>query len=74
MQGIMAKERKTKRPASHPWPVRLKRLREQLDITQVEAAERAGVSAGAWIAWENNFRRPGRIAVRLLRQAFPDLK
>lgn len=52
---------------------RLQELRKRLgDITQVQAAEKAGVTTATWIAWENGQRKPGRLAMRLLREAFPD--
>lgn len=64
----MAKRKK--KPSA--WAKRLKQLRVDLDLTQREAAERAGVSTRAWVAWENDQRVPGKIGQRLLKQAFPD--
>lgn len=49
-------------------------LRNRLELTQVEAAERLGVAARTWIAWENNQTKPGRLAMALLRKTFPDEK
>lgn len=55
-------------PRVNPWPARLKALRQLLDITQREAAERIGVSTSTWVSWENAQRVPGRITQRLLRK------
>jgi len=68
---IMAKQRK-KESAPNPWPARLKTLRKYLGISQREAAEKTGVVKGTWIAWENSQRVPGRMAIQLLKKAFPD--
>lgn len=51
---------------------KLRQLRNALGLTQIQAAELAGVSARTWIAWENRQRNPGRLALRALQQAFPD--
>jgi DNA-binding transcriptional regulator YiaG len=60
-----------KAPAN-PWPARLKALRERLDLTQAEAAEKTGVATRTWISWEHGHRKPSGPARRLLRQTFPD--
>ncbi len=64
---LMAK----KKPAG-TWRQRLKRVREDLGITQVEAAERLGVPVRTWIGWENNQRNPSRTAQALLKITFPE--
>jgi transcriptional regulator with XRE-family HTH domain len=53
------------------WPKRLKDLRTELGLTQVQAAARADVAASTWIAWENAQRKPNRFTLQLLRTAFP---
>lgn len=50
----------------------LQALRKRLEITQVQAAEKAGVAPATWIAWENGQRKPGRLAMRLLQEVFPN--
>lgn len=59
----------------HPptWRRKLKHLREQLDLTQAEAAQKAGVATRTWIAWENQQTVPGRLTQQLLKHAFPEL-
>ena len=70
---VMSKKRKpVKTAARSTWPAILRAIRERHDLTQVEAAERIGVSASTWIAWENAQRVPGRLAFRLLETTFPD--
>ncbi len=64
---VMAK----KKPAPTSWPARLKALREKYGLTQAEAAARADMALRTWIAWENAQRNPGRLALKLLREAFP---
>lgn len=54
------------------WPAKLRALRKRLELTQAQAAERTGVATRTWIAWENAQRTPGRLALRLLKTAFPD--
>ena len=56
-----------------PWNERLKELRAKLDITQAEAAARAGVAVRTWIAWENKQRTPNRFVLPQLKTAFPSL-
>jgi DNA-binding transcriptional regulator YiaG len=55
----------------NPWPEKLRKLRDALGLTQSHAAERAGVAARTWIAWENSQTRPSRLALALLKSAFP---
>ncbi len=55
------------------WAEALRAIRDELGITQVEMAERVGVSARTWISWENRQGAPGRLAQALLRQHFPEL-
>lgn len=65
---VMAK----KRPRiGNPWPARLKAIRKRLGITQEEAAAQTDVSIHTWVAWENDQRRPGRMALKLLKKTFP---
>jgi DNA-binding XRE family transcriptional regulator len=51
---VMAK----KRPKMGGWPERLRALRERLDLTQAQAAEKVGVTRRAWIAWETGEKIP----------------
>lgn len=74
MHGTMAKEPKKPKPAANPWPEKLRALRDILHLTQVEAAAQADIPTRTWIAWENDQRRPGRMALKLLLQAFPQLQ
>jgi DNA-binding transcriptional regulator YiaG len=61
------------KPKKNPWPAsRIKALRAKLGLTQAQFAERIGVSTAAVITWENEQRVPGRIALRLISQAFPN--
>jgi DNA-binding XRE family transcriptional regulator len=69
MPTVTAPKRKPK-PAK-TWPERLKELRARLEITQAEAAERAGVAHRTWISWENAQGTPSRMALNLLKAAFP---
>lgn len=55
------------------WPKKLRDLREARQLTQAEAAERAGVSVFTWIGWENSRTRPAKMAQTLLKRAFPEL-
>jgi DNA-binding XRE family transcriptional regulator len=55
----------------NPWPNVLRKLREANGLTQIEAAERVGVAARTWIGWENSQSQPSRLALNLLRAAFP---
>jgi DNA-binding transcriptional regulator YiaG len=57
---------------SKTWRVRLKELRDKYDLTQKEAAARIGVALRTWISWENAHRTPSRLALRLLKNEFPD--
>lgn len=50
--GTMAQKKKKPEPASNPWPARLKKLRDDLNITQREAAERVRVHLRSWAKWE----------------------
>lgn len=56
----------------NPWPKKLRKLRDELDLTQEEAAAKAGVALRTWISWENDHRQPSGPAAALLRQIFPD--
>ncbi len=70
---LMAK-RKPGRQSSKkksPLAAKLGRLRENLNLTQTEAAEKIGVSVRTWIAWENDQRKPAATALRLLKITFP---
>lgn len=67
------KKHKGKAKPAGSWAARLQALRHKLDLTQAQAAERADIAVRTWIAWENGQRFPGRIARKLLAQAFPDL-
>lgn len=63
-----------KPPRGNPWPNKLRDLRAKHgNITQAEAAERAGVTTRTWIAWENAQSIPGRLALNLLRATYPEL-
>lgn len=59
-------------PADNPWPRRLYELRQRLDITQREAAERCGVAIGTWQNWEYGHRHPGAAAQRLISVVFSE--
>jgi DNA-binding transcriptional regulator YiaG len=65
------RSRKSPSPDAERWAARLKKLRTRLGLSQVKAAERAGVRPRTWIAWENRQRTPGRLALALLKVAFP---
>lgn len=67
MIAVMAKKRKPAAPAN-PWPERLLAIRARLKLTQEQAAERIGVSQGAWAAWESRtaLRTPSRQSVTLI--------
>jgi len=79
---VMAAKKPSKRrgpppgkPApGNPWPDFLRALREKHHLTQAEAAERVGVAARTWISWENSQGTPSRLAMNLLRAAFPKTK
>jgi len=58
----------------NPWPEFLRGLRDSLGMTQEQAAERCGVVARTWVAWENSQSRPSRLALNLLTSAFPKAK
>ncbi len=60
--------------AKTPLAKKLIALRVKHDLSQVDAAKKSGVSARTWIAWENDQRVPGNLALQLIRKAFPDLK
>ncbi len=62
---LMVKKQKT------GLPKKLEDLRTRRGLTQVQAAELVGVSPRTWISWENSQRTPGRMARRLLQEAFP---
>jgi DNA-binding transcriptional regulator YiaG len=64
--AVMAKR------TGNPWPARLKKLRAKYGLTQKDAAERIGVALRTWISWENRQRIPSGLAVRLLKNSFPD--
>lgn len=66
--------RMAKKKPANPWRKRLKDLREQNGLTQTSAAERVGVSASTWIAWENGQRKPSKTAQRLIGILFPNQK
>jgi DNA-binding transcriptional regulator YiaG len=53
------------------WPEKLKAIRKKYGLTQVQAAERIGVTTRCWVAWENNQRTPSRITLRFLKENFP---
>lgn len=57
----------------NPWPKKLRAVRDKHNLTQAEAAARAGVAARTWIAWENSQAKPSRMATNLLIVAFPEL-
>jgi DNA-binding XRE family transcriptional regulator len=67
----MAK-RKPKPPPGNSWRARLKKVRKELGLTQAQAADQAGVALRTWINWENEHQEPGRLALRLLKIAFPE--
>lgn len=49
----------------------IKKIREKLQLTQAEAAERVGVSQSVWSAWERGHRTPSRqsaILIHMLRR------
>jgi DNA-binding transcriptional regulator YiaG len=76
MSTTVSKQRKP-RPKSTPgWPARLVAFRAAMGtagkpITQVRAAALVGVSAAAWIAWENSQRTPSGPAAALLHAKYP---
>lgn len=55
------------------WDERLRELREELGLTQKQAAEAAGVTERTWSSWENRQRTPSRMTQRILKQIFPQL-
>lgn len=63
---LVAKKKKT------PWCGRFKELRARHGLTQAQAAARIGVATRTLIAWENGQRVPGRLALNLLKAAFPN--
>ena len=50
------------------YPQRIKRLRQRLGLTQVELAQRLGVSFTTVNRWENGQTRPSPLAWRRLRR------
>ncbi len=73
MTYTMSKKKKTprKRPGN-PWPATLKRLRVDLGLDQVQAAERVDAPLGTWRGWEQGRRVPSPMIVKLMRLAFPE--
>jgi DNA-binding transcriptional regulator YiaG len=65
----MAKKRSTS-----PTPAQIRALRLRLGLTLEEIADKVGVSARTWMSWElpSQKRKPGRLALRLLKVVFPD--
>jgi DNA-binding transcriptional regulator YiaG len=61
---IMAKRKKA---TTNPWPAQLKALREQLGLSQAEAAKRIGAARSTWISWEHGHRKPNTSAAVLIR-------
>ncbi len=56
----------TKKP--NPWtPKKVKALRQRLDLTQTEAAEKVGVTRRQWAAWEAGESKPSGPAAKLLQ-------
>ena len=50
-----------------PWTAkRIKALRDRLDLSQAQAAERIGASRATWISWEHGRREPSAASSRLL--------
>lgn len=45
----------------------IRRIRERLNLTQVELAERLGICQGTVSHWEKGIRNPTGPAIRLLR-------
>ncbi len=56
------------------WSSTLRQLRRKHNLTRAEAAARIGVSERTLISWENAQYRPSAMALRLLYEAFPELK
>ncbi len=56
------------------WSATLRQLRQKHNLTRAEAAVRIGVSERTLISWENSQYRPGAMALRLLYEAFPEIK
>ncbi len=50
------------------YPSRVKSVRERLDLTQVQLAERIGVSFATVNRWENGQTKPARLAWRQIRE------
>ena len=73
MATMTAPKKRRPKPPPNPWPAKLKALRASRKLTQVQAAALLGVSASAWIAWENAVNVPGNITQRLLLATFPEL-
>ncbi|MBI4164228.1 MAG: helix-turn-helix domain-containing protein [Acidobacteria bacterium] len=48
-------------------PLRIKRVRKQLGLSQDEFARRLGVARVTVTRWENGSRKPGSIAARAIR-------
>lgn len=59
----MAKKRR--QPAFTP--AKVKSVRDNLGLTQAEAAEKVGVSRRAWAAWESGERQLSPSSIILLR-------
>ena len=69
----MAKERskRVRIPKSKPktkWAGELRVVREQHQLTQDEAAAKAGIPASTWIAWENGVHVPSKLTQQYLRE------
>lgn len=71
---LMAAKKKPGAKKPSALAVKLRALRESLGLTQVQAAERAGVASSTWIAWENSTSLPSRLALRMVKETFPQLE
>ena len=62
---VMAKRRK-KAAGPSPWPARLTKLQEALDLKPPAMAERLGISFNTYRSWLYGRRLPSGAAVKLL--------
>lgn len=75
--AVMAKEqpKRVRIPTSRPktkWAGQLRAIRKRLQLTQEDAAAKAGVSTSTWISWENGVHVPSALTQRyLLESVFP---
>lgn len=68
--SIMLGMAKRKKTAFNPWPARLKKIREDKDMTQAEAAEIVGTVLRTWQNWEYGRSRPSPMIAKLIDLLF----